>query len=326
MVYSARMGLFTRLSLDEARELGREFGVDVVRVEPLQAGSVNSNYRITDGAGARYFARVYEEQGHPGAEAELRLLGQLSRAGIPTTPPLAHGGGLVASFREKPFAMYPWVAGEILCQARVGEPHCERVGAALARLHSASSRVDGLGEGRFRVEDIALRLDRIERESPEHASAASEIRRKLEHYSKKRNPDLPKGVIHGDLFRDNVLWQGGEIAALIDFESASHGPFAFDVAVTVSAWCYGSGFSPALVRALLRGYVGVRPLGAEEREGLVVEGALACLRFATTRITDFSMRAEPGQLPLRDYRRFLSRLDELEAGLFDRELATICPA
>jgi len=219
--------------------------------------------------------------------------------------------------------MYPWIDGEILCQARVQESHCERVGAALARIHLASSSVSRLGEGRFRVEDIGLRLDRIERESPEHAPAASTIRRKLDHYSKRRNPDLPKGVIHGDLFRDNVLWQRGEIAALIDFESASHGPFSFDVAVTVSAWCYGSGFSSPLVRALLRGYLAVRPLGAKEREGLVVEGALACLRFATTRITDFSMRAAPGQPPLRDYRRFLARLDELEAGAFERELAIL---
>ena len=317
------MGLFTHLSLDEARDLGRQFGVDVARVEPLEAGSVNSNYRITDAAGVPYFARVYEEQGQSGAEAEVRLLVELARSGIQTTPPLTHGGRSVATFRGKPFAMYPWIDGEILCQARVQEQHCERVGAALARIHVASSRVRRLGEGRFRVEDITARLDRIERESREYAPEASEIRRRLDHYSKRRNPDLPKGVIHGDLFRDNVLWRDGEIAALIDFESASHGPFSFDVAVTVFAWCYGSGFSSRLVRAFLHGYVGVRRLGAEEREGLVVEGALACLRFATTRITDFSMRAEPGKPPLRDFRRFLARLDELEAGALDEELAII---
>jgi homoserine kinase type II len=321
MVYPAKMGLFTILSLDEARRLGREFGVEVASVEPLQAGSVNSNYRITDATGARYFARVYEEQDVTGAEVELRLLGELSRAGIPTTPPIARREQAVASFRGKPFAMYPWIDGEILCQGRVEESHCERVGVALARIHAASARVSRLGEGRFRVEDIARRLERIERESTLHAQAASVIRQKLEHYSSRRNPELPKGVIHGDLFRDNVLWRGGEIAALIDFESASHGPFCFDLAVTVFAWCYGSAFSTPLVRALLRGYVGVRPLAAEEREGFVVEGALACLRFATTRITDFSMRAEPGQAPLRDYRRFLARLDELEAGMLDNELA-----
>lgn len=315
------MGLFTALSLDEARGLGAEFGVDVAGVEPLQAGSVNSNYRLTDTGSVRYFARVYEEQDEKGAEVELRLLDELHGAGIPTTRPLASRGRSVATFRGKPFAMYPWIDGEILCQARVEEAHAERVGVALARIHMASPLVTPLGGGRFRIEDIADRLDRIERESPEHRSAASEIRRKLEYYAARRNLELPKGVIHGDLFRDNVLWRDGEIAALIDFESASHGPFVFDLAVTLFAWCYGSGFSLPLVRALLRGYASVRVIGVEEREGLLVEGALACLRFATTRITDFSMRAEPGQPPLRDYRRFLARLDEIESGVLDAELS-----
>jgi homoserine kinase type II len=320
------MGLFTVLSLEDARRLGGEFGIDVARVEPLAAGSVNSNYRVTDASGNRYFARVYEEQDVSGAEVEIRLLGELHRQGIPTTRPLAHSGSSVATLQGKPFAMYPWVDGEILCQRKVEPSHCEKVGAALAKIHAASPRLSRLGEGRFGVDDVARRLDRIERESPEHAAAASVIRRKLEHHRQRRTPALPSGVIHGDLFRDNVLWHDGDIAALIDFESASHGPFCFDLAVTLLAWCYGSDLSDSLVGALFGGYAAVRPLEPEEREGIVTEGALACLRFATTRITDFSMRAEPGKPPLRDYRRFLQRLDALERGALDAPLAALAPS
>lgn len=318
------MGLFTVLSLEDARRLGAEFGVDVAAVEPLAAGSVNSNYRVTDVRGSRYFARVYEEQDLSGAESEVRLLRGLAAAGIPTAPALPRKSGndesALASFEGKPFAMYPWVDGEILCQARVHEAHCEKVGAALAGIHASSSRLGRLGAGRFRVEDLALRLDRIERESPEHVEAALRIRSLLQRYVARRNPDLPSGVIHGDLFRDNVLWRNDDIAALIDFESASHGPFCYDLAVTVFAWCYGSTFSSPLVRALFRGYLRRRRLAPEEVEGLRVEGAIACLRFATTRITDFSMRAPPGKPPLRDYRRFLARLEELENGVLHAEL------
>lgn len=315
------MGIFTNLSLDDARRLGAEFGVDVAQVEALAAGSVNSNYRLADTAGRRFFARVYEEQNVAGARQELELLEGLAAAGIPTARPLARtpspGEPPVALFEGKPFAMYPWIDGEILCQARVEEAHCEKVGAELAAIHVASPRLVRLGAGRFRVEDLYARLDRIERESPEHVAAAVRIRQKLEHYASKRRADLPSGVVHGDLFRDNVLWHAGDVAALIDFESASHGPFCFDLAVTILAWCYGSGWSASLVRALLRGYSSRRPLEAAERDAISVEGAVACLRFATTRITDFSMRAPPGKPPLRDYRRFLARLDDLERGALD---------
>ncbi|HEX3598264.1 MAG TPA: homoserine kinase, partial [Polyangiaceae bacterium] len=86
------MGCFTDLSLAEARAVGAEFGVDVHRVEALSEGSVNSNFRLTDAAGNRYFGRIYEEQGADGALAELRLLAELSRASVPTTLPLSARG------------------------------------------------------------------------------------------------------------------------------------------------------------------------------------------------------------------------------------------
>jgi len=189
-----------------------------------------------------------------------------------------------------------------------------------ARLHLATPSVTPLAEGRFGVEGLRQRLDRITRDSPEHRDAALHIRRRLEHYSARRNAEIPSGVIHGDLFRDNVLWQGQRVAALIDFESASHGPFAFDIMVTILAWCYGDAFRPELVSALLAGYVSLRKIEWAERTALADEGALSCLRFATTRITDFSMRTPAGAQPLRDYRRFLARLEALEQGVLEEHL------
>jgi homoserine kinase type II len=315
------MGLFTELSLDEAQRLARDYGVEVRSIEPLSGGSVNSNFRLTDVSGLQYFARIYEEQGARGAAAELRLLGELARASVQTVVPCERrDGSSFALFRGKPFALIPWVDGEMLCQKGVTEDHARAVGEALARLHLATPSVTPLEESRFRVDDIRARLDRIEAESPRHRDAALHIRRRLDHYNGRRNAEVPAGVIHGDLFRDNVLFRGGRIAALIDFESASHGPFAFDLMVTILAWCYGDAFDAKLVGAMLSAYERLRPLERAERAILPVEGALACLRFATTRITDFSMRAPPGKRPLRDYRRFLARLEAIEQGVLDPEL------
>jgi homoserine kinase type II len=145
------------------------------------------------------------------------------------------------------------------------------------------------------------------------------IRERLAHYEIARAQQAaPRGVIHSDLFRDNVLWaKDGQLAALLDFESACEGAFAYDVMVTICAWCYSSRFETELVEAFLRGYHAVRPIQGAEVAALKVEGAVGCLRFATTRITDFSLRAAPGQPPVRDYRRFLARLSAIEAGDLD---------
>lgn len=315
------MALLTTLSLSDVQRLAREFSVEVTALEALSAGSVNSNFSLSDSSGRRYFARLYEEQGRQGALAELQLVATLARAGVPVVECLARSdAGGVGEFEGKPFAVFPWLEGEILCQKRVTPDACHKLGAALARVHLATPELATPSEGRFRIRDLRERLDRVERDGHRpYFDDVARIRERLAHYEGQRaGLAAPRGVIHSDLFRDNVLWTPqGELLALLDFESACEGAFAYDVMVTVCAWCYGSRFETLLVEALLRGYHAVRPILPAERPALVVEGAIGCLRFATTRITDFSLRAAPGKPPARDYRRFLARLEAIEAGALD---------
>jgi homoserine kinase type II len=315
------VALLTTLPLTDAQRLGREFGLEVRLVEPLRVGSVNSNFALTDDAGRKYFARLYEEQGREGALAELGLVKALAAAAVPVVQclPRRDGAG-VGDFAGKAFAVFPWLEGEILCQGLVTSKACQKLGAALARVHLTTPQVDRPSEGRFRISDLRGRLERVEREGHQSYFAdIARIRERLLHYEAARTRvEAPRGVIHSDLFRDNVLWDaGGELLALLDFESACDGAFAYDVMVTICAWCYTTRFEPELVEAFLRGYHVVRPITADEVPALKVEGAVGCLRFATTRITDFSLRAPPGQPPARDYRRFLERLEALESGALD---------
>jgi homoserine kinase type II len=315
------VALLTSLSLSDAARLAGEFGLEITAIEPLSAGSVNSNFALTAADGRRYFARLYEEQGREGALGELSLVAALGRAGVPVVQclPRADGAG-VGDFAGKAFAVFPWLDGEILCQGRVTAIACRKVGAALGRVHLTTPQVARPSEGRFRIDDLRERLARVEREGHRaYFDDIARIRERLTHYESERaRQRAPRGVIHSDLFRDNVLWtKQGELAALLDFESACEGAFAYDVMVTISAWCYSTRFEPELVEGLLSGYHAVRPIDAAEKAALKVEGAVGCLRFATTRITDFSLRAAPGQPPLRDYRRFLARLAAIEAGELD---------
>ncbi|HLV65367.1 MAG TPA: homoserine kinase [Polyangiaceae bacterium] len=313
------MALLTPLPLDEARALGAAYGLEIASIEPLALGSVNSNFRLIAESGETYFARLYEEQPFSGAEAELHLLGALAAEGVPVAGPLeTRDGRGVLVHRGKPFAIFPWVEGDWLCLRSVEEHHCRAVGESLARVHLATPRVGPLSPGRFRPEDMLARLEALPREATERLEPnIARIRERYAVYRARRDASLPAGICHGDLFRDNVLFRGDRIAALLDFESVSWGSFVYDVAVTVLAWCYRDALVPELARALGRGYAEVRRPSAAELAALDVEAALACLRFATTRITDFELRRAPDAPPGRDYRRFLQRLDAVERGALE---------
>jgi homoserine kinase type II len=308
----------TPLSLQQARELGRGFGLEFASVEALDLGSVNSNFRCVTTDGAHYFCRIYEEQGVAGAEAELLLLRELSDAGVPVALPVPRlSGDAVAIHDGKAVSVYPWLIGVHLCNALVTPDRTRLLGAALARVHSATPRLSALPSGRFGAEGVRQRLLSIEQDTDRFNDEVALLRSKLEHYLALREDSLPQGLIHGDLFRDNVLWREETLLALLDFESASRGTFVYDIAVCLWAWCYTDALRLDCARAFLDGYQSVRPLQQQEKGALHIEGALACVRFATTRIRDFAMRTAPGDKPGRDFRRFLQRLADLEAGAFD---------
>jgi homoserine kinase type II len=208
------------------------------------------------------------------------------------------------------------VEGEWLCLQRVRTEHCRAVGAALAGVHLATVPTALLGAGRFQPRDMLERLDRVRERGSFGLEAELElIRRKYAEYARLRDHALPKGVCHGDLFRDNVLWQGPRIAALLDFESVSLGSFVYDLMVTVFAWCFRDGLVQADASAMIHGYDAVRPLTRAEWQAFEVEAAFACLRFATTRITDFELRRAGNAPPGRDFRRFMARLAAIESGV-----------
>jgi len=319
------MAFLTDLSLATAIPLAQHFNLDLLAIEALDAGSVNSNFRLTDQSGKIYFARLYEEQDHAGAEREHALVAALDEAGVPVVRALSNrDGGSLADFHGKAFAVFPWVEGEILCQALVTPERCRALGAALAGVHLCSSRAPALPSGRFQIPDLRERLARVE--AAERASllpAVRTIRERLDHYEAKRAKNLEQGICHGDLFRDNVLWQGQQLRALIDFESVCKNNFAYDLMVTTLAWCYGNEFELGLVQALFDGYRSVRPLPAAEVAALRGEGAVACLRFASTRLTDFSLRVPDGTPPVRDYGRFLARMTAIENGALDTCIASL---
>jgi homoserine kinase type II len=316
------MALLTPLSLDEARELARAYGVDLLTLEPLELGSVNSNFRTRSRDGRLLFARLYEEQGAAGAAAEVALLAGLSRAGVPVPEALPLDGPLPAH-RGKPFVVFPWIEGEIRCLRGVRPDDARAVGRALADVHLASDAVGRLGPGRFRPEDMLARLERVEQENarPSLAPELARIRSLYARLVPARDASLPRGIVHGDLFRDNVLFGDGRIAALLDFESAFHGPLVYDLLVTIAAWCYRDSFELELARAMVEGYESSRPLVPAERQAIRVEGPLACLRFAVSRITDFELRTPEHGVPGRDFRRFLARLEAIETGLLDAAFA-----
>jgi homoserine kinase type II len=310
------LAVLTPVDAAEARALGGRFGVRVRSSRAIPQGSVNTNVELIAEGGERYFLRVFEEQTAETAAHEARILERLAASGVPTPRPLplSAGGGALAEHRGKPVAVFPFLEGEVLCQKRVTAAHARAVGGALAKLHAAGASLlsspDGalVGETRFSADALLDRLSAAAEQTliEEVERAVLALAHALAARAAAPVERGPIGFVHGDLFRDNVLFLGERLVALLDFESASRGPLAYDLAVTVLAWCFGAELDLELGAALVGGYQAVRPLEPEARAAFFEEALFAGARFATTRITDFELRAA-GAGVYKDFRRWLAR-------------------
>jgi homoserine kinase type II len=322
------MAILTPISDSELAAFFAGYRLGALRsARGVEAGTVNTSYAVELEAG-RFFVRIYEEQDAAGAAREAKVLGHLARSAVPTPAPVAAAdGAATGTLGGKPAAVFPWVDGEMLCQRAVTAEAAEAVGAALARIHLAGHAPDApLDAGRFGPEALVERCARVRTSSdPDARGMAASLEQAAREVARTRRRDVPHGLVHGDLFRDNVLWSfsprsprstpapihaNGEpckIAALLDFESAHDGPFAYDLAVTILSWSFTTTLEATIARAIVRGYRTVRELEPATRDALYDEALFAALRFTITRITDDAIRVG------KRWQRFVARRDAVAA-------------
>jgi homoserine kinase type II len=265
-------------------------------LEPISSGIENTNYFVTTAQG-RYVLTLFERL--PAAELPfyLQLMAHLARHGIPCPAPIADlSDQYLQRLNGKPAALVTRLPGRSL--EAPGEGHCAELGALLARMHLAGRSYPAYLENprgpkwwRMAFQDLKGFLREEERRL---------LERELSFQADQRFPDLPRGPVHADLFRDNALFDQGRISGVIDFYFAGVDCLLYDVAVCVNDWCLADPardrrLDAARAQALLGAYHATRPLGGDERAAWPAMLRAAALRFWLSRLHDYHL-PRPGML------------------------------
>lgn len=313
------MGIFTQLSLADVTEVADVFRLGTVRsATGIEVGTVNTNYRL-DTATGTLFLRLNEGKREDEVAYEAQLVAFLAARGVATPCPcLARDGRPYAKVQAGLVTVFPWALGEHRQSGGLTAADARQAGLALARLHQRGEGFPERRQSRYAFAPIVERYRGFQNlGEPALVPVVRDLGEEVAWLDARAGARaaLPWGVIHGDLFPDNVLFEGARLSALLDFEQASDGAFIYDLAVCLVSWCYDEDFVPDRVRALCEGYQDIRPLSAQEREHLYTEARAASMRFCTTRITDVFLRRDaPESLKTsKDYRRYHARLLRLRA-------------
>jgi homoserine kinase type II len=318
------MAQFRSLSAADVSGILAAFSITGYRAhQPIAVGTINTNVRVETADGP-LFLRINEGKSEADVRREADIVAHAAARGVQTPVPRADAAGArFVRWGDDFVSLFPWVPGRTLARAELTPAHAAAVGDALARLHVASDGYSDHRPGRYEPPEIAARLARIAALArPELDAAVRVLGPELARLDAERTSGVPLGIIHGDLFVDNVLYDdAGGLTALIDFEQASWGRLAYDLAVTTLAFGYGGDdFRPDVVRALIDAYVGARagaarPVTDAERAAFGAELRFVACRFAVTRITDVHLKRDAGAAPGKNYQRYLDRLASVKKHL-----------
>ena len=306
------MAVFTQVSESQAQELLTHLQLgDLLELKGIQGGIENTNYFLTSSVGA-YVLTLFERLTHQQLPFYLHLMKHLAHHGIPVPDPVANSDGdILLTVEGKPAAVVNRLTGS--SELAPTPQHCHAVGDMLARMHLAGKdynrhqpNLRGLA---WWNETVSVVLPFL------NASQSSLIQSELAFQNHIAQSSayaaLPRGPVHADLFRDNVMFEGQgdalQLTGFFDFYFAGIDSWLFDLAVCLNDWCIDldTGILHAdKTAALLEAYQSVRPLIKAERHLLNPMLRAGALRFWTSRLWDFHLPREASMLTPHDPTHF----------------------
>ena len=284
------MAVYTEVSDKDLIAFVAEYDIgEALSCKGIAEGVENTNYLLSTGAGT-FILTLYEKRVDPqDLPFFLGLMEHLAAKGVPCPVPVkGRDGRSLRRLAKRPAAIVTFLEG--MWPRKATADHCDGLGAALARMHVAGQdfrmrRANALSLHAWRGL-LGKCLDHADEVRPGLGSA---LTAELDHLEARWPRDLPTGVIHADLFPDNVFFHHGRVSGLIDFYFACWDAFAYDVAICLNAWCFESSnsFNVTKARRLLSSYRRVRAFSDAEIESLPLLARGSALRFLLTRLHDW---------------------------------------
>tara|TARA_B100000674_G_C37935736_1_gene960183 strand:- start:575 stop:1546 length:972 start_codon:yes stop_codon:yes gene_type:complete len=323
------MAVYTKVNFNEASEfLEKYYSIrDLIEIIEIPQGVENTNYILVT-KNEKFILTLYENRvSCADLPFFINLLVALNNKNIECPNPIKmNNGSYTELLNNKHAAIFSFLPGK--STITIKNEHCFLVGQTLANIHLKTTDLSLYRENALSLKHWSELLNLINKTSSEpDGKLYKNISNEYDFLMNNWPNDLPNGIIHGDLFPDNIFFQNYKLTGVIDFYFACNEFYVFDIAICINAWCFESDYSFNITKAshLLEGYRSLRNLTDDEIRYLPIMCRGSALRFLLTRLVDWTKRDENVLVTPKDPSEYYNKLQfhqsvasPMDYGIYDK--------
>ena len=306
------MAVYTQISIDELNVFLSKYNIDNINeFSGIKGGTSNSNY-LLNADNKKFILTIFEERtNQENLPFYFDLMNHLNAHDIKCPEVIKDKqGNFSNSIKQKHAVITSFLTGSSL--EKIKPIHCSNLGLTIAKMHNASEKLNIKRENELGFDKLGIIIEKLKTYKKHIDDEKLKfIEDEFLFLSREISKDLPSGIIHADLFPDNIFFEENNLTGIIDFYFSCNDFYAYEIAICLNAWCFedsNNEFNPTKAKYLLGSYNQERKFSNEEVEALPLLARASALRYLLTRLLDFYSHEDSDLILKKDPNEYISKL------------------
>ncbi len=307
------MAVYTKISKREVSYINKKFEVEkIINFKGIKQGIENTNYLLKS-RNNKFILTIFEKRvSQKEIPFFMKLMDHLNNLKINCPKPLKNkNGNYLIRIKNKSACIVSFLDGKD--KKKLNLKNCFDVGKIIAQIHLSSKRIKLYRKNSMSIKNLNPLLNSIKFKSKKFVNVEKFLKNNFKDIKKKWPNKLPSGIIHGDLFIDNIFFKNNKLSGIIDFYFAANDYFMYEIAICVNALCFDKKKSKFLinkkkVKNLIKGYQSIKKISVKEKKSLNVLCRGAAMRYFLTRLYDYTNTPKTALIKIKDPREYYQKL------------------
>ncbi len=307
------MAVYTRIDKKDISYINKKFKVEkIINFKGIKQGIENTNYLLRS-KDKKFILTIFEKRvSKKEIPFFMKLMDQLNNANINCPLPLKNKkGGYLIKIKNKTACIVSFLNGKD--KKTLNLKNCYDVGKMTAKMHLSSKKIRLYRKNSMSIKNLNPLLNSIKFKSKKFTNLEKFLKNNLKDIKENWPKKLPNGIIHGDLFIDNIFFKNKELSGIIDFYFAANDYFMYEIAICINALCFDKKNSKfkinkKKIKNLIKGYESIKKISIKEKKSLNILCRGAAIRYFLTRLYDYTNTPKTALIKIKDPREYYQKL------------------